>query len=130
MPRRNQNQNQNQNQNNSITPIMVPGIKFTYSENFNKVTELSTENYLSWKTSILHFLDMNNLIDYILTEKIVKIKVNKIENFEDYLIDKINPTLVYSKNTNPIDVKMDNITKWVILNSIGDNTKKVNRNKR
>jgi len=55
------------------------------------------------------------LINYILTEKIVKIKLNKIEIFEDCLIDKINHTLAYSKNTNPIDVKMDNITKWVIL---------------
>jgi len=69
----------------NVLKILIISLQFTYSENFNKFTELSTENYLSWKTSILHFLDMNNLID--LTEKIVN-KVNKIENFECYLIEK------------------------------------------
>jgi len=29
------------------------GITFNYLENFNRVVELSTENYSSWKTNIL-----------------------------------------------------------------------------
>eukprot|EP00833_Pecoramyces_ruminatium_P014527 jgi/Orpsp1_1/1188559/evm.model.d7180000065738.1 len=123
MPRKNQNQNQNQIP--SVISNMVPGINFTYSENFNKITELNTENYLSWKTSMLHFLYLNNLIEYVLTERIVKFKINKIENLENYTIDKINPTLAYSKKIDPNEIKLDNATKWVILNSLGDNSKKL-----
>ncbi|OUM62193.1 hypothetical protein PIROE2DRAFT_11601, partial [Piromyces sp. E2] len=120
-----QNQNQNQNSIPFAATNTVSGINFTYSENFNKVTELSTENYTTWRTSMLHFLDINNLIKYVLTESIIKIKTNKIENQENYIIDKINPTLAYSKEIDSNKIKLDNMIKWVILNSLGNNTKKL-----
>ena len=69
MPRRTHS-TQSQSQNPTDTFNNVPGISFTYSKNFNNVVELNTENFLSWRTSMLHFLDMNNLIDYIINEKI------------------------------------------------------------
>ena len=122
MPRRNHNQTSNL-PTNTTNPI--PGINFTYSENFNKTVELNTENYPSWKTTMLHFLDMNDLIDYILTEKVKKFKINKIENLNNYTVDKINPSLAYQKDIDSNTVKLDNITKWIILNSIGDVTKKL-----
>ena len=122
MPRRNQSQTSNLPIN---TTNSIPSINFTYSENFNKTMELNTENYPSWKTTMLHFLDMNDLIDYILTEKVRKFKINKIENLNNYTIDKINPSLAYHKDIDSNTVKLDNITKWIILNSIGDATKKL-----
>ena len=121
----NQSQSKNQSQNSPSISNETQGIKFTYSENFNKITELNTENFISWKISMLHFLDMNNLIDYIISEKLVKFKINRIENLDNYIIDKINPTLAYRDDTDPNDVKKDNITKWIILNSLGENTKKL-----
>jgi len=95
-----QNQSQSQNQSQNLPSISneTQGIKFTYSENFNKITELNTENFISWKISMLHFLNMNNLIDYIISEKLVKFKINRIENLDNYIIDKINPTLAYRCN--------------------------------
>jgi len=44
--------------NNQVTNITEEnpnpkGFSFNYSENFNHVTELTTENFLNWKTNIL-----------------------------------------------------------------------------
>jgi len=40
---------------------ITKGITFNYLENFNRVIELSTENYPSWRTNILYLLMINNL---------------------------------------------------------------------
>ena len=48
------------------------GISFTYSENFNRVVELTTENYPDWRTNILYLLMINNLESYALTRKVKK----------------------------------------------------------
>jgi len=138
MPRRSRNQNANTSSSSSTNShptsssystnphlISTSKINFTYSDNFNNVTELTTDNYVTWKTYMLHFLDINNLIDFIFTEKVTKIKINKVDNLSDYIVDKINPFLVYSKDTNEDDIKLDNITKWIILNSLGSNTKRL-----
>jgi len=57
--RRNNSQVQNQNQIESdVIPIndnhsqISNGITFNYSENFNRVIELTPENYMEWRTSI------------------------------------------------------------------------------
>ena len=138
MPRRSRNQNANTSSSSSTNShptsssystnphlISTSKINFTYSDNFNNVTELTTDNYVTWKTYMLHFLDINNLIDFIFTEKVTKININKVNNLSDYIVDKINPFLVYSKDTNEDDIKLDNITKWIILNSLGNNTKRL-----
>eukprot|EP00833_Pecoramyces_ruminatium_P001101 jgi/Orpsp1_1/1175133/evm.model.c7180000052747.1 len=74
---------------------------------------------------MLHFLDMNNLFEYILNKKIVKFKINKIENLENYIIDEIKPTLTYIKEIDPNEIKLDNINKLVKLNSLGNNSKRL-----
>ncbi|KAL6593125.1 hypothetical protein U3516DRAFT_852576 [Neocallimastix sp. 'constans'] len=67
MTRRHQNltRNQTSNQNQILlsNPNKVTGITFSYTDNFNKIMELNTDNYPSWKTSMLHFLGLNNLIN-------------------------------------------------------------------
>jgi len=40
------------------------GINFTYSENYNRIVELTTENYSDWKTNIFYLLMINNLVSY------------------------------------------------------------------
>ena len=104
-------------------------ISFNYSENFNSVTTLNTENYSSWKTKMLYLLDINNLVDYVTSEKIKKIKRNKVDNLEDYIIDKLDGSVVYHKSTDPIDIKNDNTTKWIILNTLSDETRKIIENR-
>jgi len=44
------------NNNNDLIP---KGITFNYSENFNRVVKLTTENYISWRTGILYLLSHN-----------------------------------------------------------------------
>jgi len=39
----------NNNRRNNFDNITLHRISFTYSENFNKVVNLTTENYPSWK---------------------------------------------------------------------------------
>jgi len=50
------------------------GITFNYSENFNRVVELTTENYTSWKTNILYLLMINNWESYVTSEKVKKLR--------------------------------------------------------
>ena len=44
------------------------GINFTYSENFNRVVELTTENYPDWRTNILYLL---MIVTKLITSKLV-----------------------------------------------------------
>jgi len=121
--------NRNNNRRNNPENITPQGISFTYSENFNRVVNLTTENYPSWRTNILYLLDINNLIDYINVEKIKKFKRININNdINDYIQDKMDRTLFYHKSTDPSDIKNDNITKWIIINTLGDETRKIIEN--
>jgi len=88
------------------------GFSFNYSETFNRITELSCNNYKSWKTNLLYLLDINNLIDFINTEKIIIFKRNKV-NFGPnlYTIDKLDNSLVYRNDIDPQNIKLDNTTK-------------------
>ncbi|KAG4102882.1 TupA-like ATPgrasp-domain-containing protein [Neocallimastix lanati (nom. inval.)] len=105
---------------------LTKGITFNYSENFNRVIELSTENYPSWRTNILYLLMINNLEGYVMEEKIKKLrKRNLRDDLDNYLEDKFDPSLVYDKNTSLKDIKNDVMVKWIITNSLGENTKKI-----
>ncbi|OUM56158.1 hypothetical protein PIROE2DRAFT_19366, partial [Piromyces sp. E2] len=116
------NNKRNSNNNN--------GISFNYSENFNRVTKLNSANYNSWRTNMLYLLDINDLSEYVTGEKIKKVKKNKIlNNIEDYVIDKLDKSVVYHKTTDPNDIKNDNLTKWIILNSLDEETKRIIENR-
>jgi len=54
--------------------IVIPSINFNYSENFNRVVELTPENYNRWKTKMLYLLSINNIVSYITQEKVKKIR--------------------------------------------------------
>jgi len=111
---------------NDNIDLTSKGITFNYSENFNRVVELTTENYISWRTGILYLLTINNLETYVIDEKVKKLKRRNIrDDIDDYLEDKFDNSLVYDKDTNLLDIKNDIIVKWIILNSLGENTRKI-----
>jgi len=102
------------------------GINFTYSENFNRVVELTTENYPDWRTNILYLLLINNLESYALTRKLKKLRRRDIKDDpDDYLTDQFDPSLVYDKETSLLDIKSDVMVKWIIINSLGEETRKI-----
>jgi hypothetical protein len=104
------------NRNNETT---TKGIS-NYSENFNRVIELFSENYLNWRTNILYLLMINNLEEYVTEEKVKKLrKRNLRDNSENYLEDKFDSSLVYDKSTSLKDIKNDVMVKWIIINSLG-----------
>eukprot|EP00833_Pecoramyces_ruminatium_P007340 jgi/Orpsp1_1/1181372/evm.model.c7180000076991.1 len=118
----------NNRRNNNVNTTSN-GISFTYTENFNRVVNLTTENYPFWKTNLLYLLDINNLIDYVNLEKIKKFKRSKItDNINEYVQDKLDRSLYYHNTTDPTDIKNDNITKWIIINSLGDETRRIIEN--
>jgi len=116
---------------NQATSINEPNdvrtsIKFNYSENFNRVVELNTENYNRWRTKILHLLSINNIIAYITKEKVKKLRKKDIQgDLSEYIEDEFDDTLVYDKNTSIIDINNDITTKWIILNSLGEKTQDI-----
>jgi len=76
------------------------GFTFNYSENFNHITELTTDNFVNWKTNILYLLCINIHDDYISHEKVKKIRKRDItESIEKYTIDKFDNSLMYEIGT-------------------------------
>ncbi|ORX73467.1 hypothetical protein BCR32DRAFT_285628 [Anaeromyces robustus] len=102
MPRpRNQNHTINIEEDNS-----TKGITFNYSESFNRIVELSTDNYTEWRTNIMYLLCINNLDRYVTEEKVVKLRKRDIkENLNQYTQDKFDESLVYEKSTSEDDIK-------------------------
>jgi len=116
----------NQRRTQTTDPYTIPNeIPYNYLQKSIGETELSCDNYLSWKVNMLYLLDINNLIDYVIEEKIVKIKVKDITNVDNYITDKLDNTLAYDKTINTKDIKNDNLTKYIIMNSLGKNTRKI-----
>jgi len=110
------------NENNDINN---KGINFNYSESFSRIVELTSDNYFSWKTNMLYLLTINNLENYVIQEKIKKLKKRHIrDDINDYIDDKFDNNLVYDKETNLLDIKNDIIVKWILLNILGKRTKK------
>lgn len=110
--RRNNTPVQNQNQTESeVIHIndnysQIPNdITFNYSENFNRVNELTPENYMEWRTSILYLLCLNNLDIYVSKEKVKLLgKRNVKENIDDYIPNKFDDSLAYAKDTSNQDI--------------------------
>lgn len=125
MSRRSSNKNNTDSQIVDITNERQPqnGKSFNYSENFNKLT---IENIFNWRANILYLLTINNLNEYVTKEKVKKIRRKDImENVENYIIDKFDPSLVYDVGTTETDIKNDIIVKYIITNSLGEETKKI-----
>ena len=110
------------NENNDINN---KGINFNYFESFSRIVELTSDNYVSWKNNMLFLLTINNLENYVIQEKIKKLKKRHIrDDINDYIDDKFDNNLVYDKETNLLDIKNDIIVKWILLNILGKRTKK------
>jgi hypothetical protein len=110
--RRNNTPVQNQNQTESeVIHIndnysQIPNdITFNYSENFNRVNELTPENYMEWRTSILYLLCLNNLDIYVSKEKVNLLGKRDVkENIDDYISNKFDDSLAYAKDTSNQDI--------------------------
>ena len=80
--------------------ITQNGITFNYSENFNQITELNTENYPGWRRKILYLLTINKSTKYVLHPIVKKLRKRDIrEELIDYPEDQFDSSLVYEKNT-------------------------------
>jgi len=67
---------------------------------------------------MLYLLTINNLENYVIQEKIKKLKKRHIrDDINDYIDDKFDNNLVYDKETNLLDIKNDIIVKWILLNT-------------
>lgn len=78
--------------------IVTPSINFNYSENFNRVVELTPENYNRWKTKMLYLLSINNIVSYITQEKVKKIRKKDIKgDISEYVQDEFEDTMLYEK---------------------------------
>jgi hypothetical protein len=111
------------NENNDINN---KGINFNYSESFSRIVELTSDNYVSWKNNMLYLLTINNLENYVIQENVKKLKKRHIrDDINDYIDDKFDNTLVYYKETNLLDIKNDIIVKWILLNTLGERTKRI-----
>jgi len=111
MMRRRQNANQSIliGENQHLAP---KGITFNYFENFNRVVELTIENYPVWRTNILYLLMINNLESYALTRKVKKLRKRDVkDDIDDYMNDQFNQNLVYDKETSLLDIKSDVMVK-------------------
>jgi len=49
-------------------------VNFSYTENSNRVSELTTENYREWKRNMINLLSINDLLTYITKEKVRKLR--------------------------------------------------------
>ena len=88
------------------------GFSFNYYENFNHVTELTTENFLNLKTNIFYLLSINNLDSYIGDQKVKKLRKKDIRgNLNDYITDKFDTSLVYELGTSEEDINNDILVK-------------------
>jgi len=75
---------------------------------------------------MLYLLTINNLENYVIQENVKKLKKRHIrDDINDYIDDKFDNTLVYYKETNLLDIKNDIIVKWILLNTLGERTKRI-----
>jgi len=108
------------------TEVTRKGINFSYTESFNKSTELTTSNYPSWKRKILYLFSINKLTRYVMKPIIIKLRKKDIkDDLSSYIEDELDYTLVYDKNTSDVDIDNDITTKWIIMNSLGEESQKL-----
>jgi len=66
------------------------------------------------------------LTKYVLIPIIKKLKKKDIKwNINEYIEDQFNDTFVYEKNTTINDIDNDITTKWIIINSLGEQTQSI-----
>jgi len=83
--------------------------------------DLSTENYLKWKTNILYFLIIINLNK----KEVKKLKRRNIRyDIDDYQENRFGRNLVYDKHIFPFDLKNNVMVKRTIINCLGEKTRK------
>jgi len=93
VPRRNNQVIDIQNRSNARRTV-----NFNYSENFNRVIELTTDNYQRWKCNMLYLLTINELVTYATKEKVKKLRKKDIrDDISEYTEDQFDNSLIYSK---------------------------------
>ena len=66
---------------------------------------------------------INNLDVYVSEEKMKLLRKRDVkDNIDDYIPNKFDDSLVYTKDTSNQDIKNDILGKWIITNSLGNNT--------
>ena len=66
------------------------------------------------------------LTKYVLIPIIKKLKKKDIKgNINEYIEDQFDDTFVYEKNTTINDIENDITTKWIIINSLGEQTQSI-----
>jgi len=101
-------------------------ITFNYSESFNRIIELNTENYKGWSRKIFYLLSINKLTKYVLKQNIKKLRKKNIQgNLDDYVLDPFDDSFVYEKGTTTEDIENDNTSKWIVINSLAEKTSKL-----
>jgi len=104
----------------------TPSINFNYSENFNRIVELTPENYNRWKTKMLYLLSINNIVNCITEAKVKKIRKKDIKDeISEYVQDEFDDTMLYDKETSNVEINNDITAKWIILNSLGEKTQDI-----
>jgi len=69
---------------------------------------------------------INNFEEYVINEKVKKVRKRNIRNnLDDYLEDRFDPNLVYDQDTSLLDIKNDVMVKWIIINSLGEKTRRI-----
>ncbi|ORY20967.1 hypothetical protein LY90DRAFT_516365 [Neocallimastix californiae] len=69
---------------------------------------------------------INSLERYVVSEKVKKIRKRNVkDDLSDYMEDKFNNNFVYDKDTNLLDIKNDVMVKCIIINSLGEKTRKI-----
>ena len=75
---------------------------------------------------MLYLLNINKLTKYVLIPIIKKLKKKDIKgNINEYIEDQFDDTFVYEKNTTINDIDNDITTKWIIINSLGEQTQSI-----
>jgi len=69
---------------------------------------------------------INDLEGNVVSEKVKKIRKSNVkDDFSDYMEDKFDNNLMYDKDTNLLNIKNDVMVKWIIINSLREETRKI-----
>jgi len=70
---------------------------------------------------------INNVEEYVIKlEKVKKVRKRNIrDNLDDYLEDRFDTNLVYDQDTSILDINNDVMVKWIIINSLGEKTRRI-----
>jgi len=100
--------------NNQVINIQNPGNarrieNFNYSENFNRIIELTTDNYQKRKCNMLYLLTINELVTYSTKEKVKKLRKKDIrDDISEYTEDQFDNLFSSEINTTKDQEKFKN----------------------